>query len=294
MLNTIRLLRPIDAPPDYQTAMGAAYVGDAADFLQTLEDQSVNLIITSLPSRLEHALESVDVTQPEYLDSFISIARGFRRVLADDGSLIIDVGLDPEPSESARSRCQRELQHVLETEVDLTRSADCRWCDAAYLPANGEAPTCASTDVAGAVHRVWWFSRRECPKGDDCYALIERSADMNMLLERHMQAVPDEPVAPRELLPANVLVFDGTSEAEYVFACRAAGLRPHPGPFPVEMAMFFICRLTDPGDLVLDPFAGSNVAGAAAEREGRRWLAFERQDNRLHGGRLRFEEFARR
>jgi hypothetical protein len=38
---------------------------------------------------------------------------------------------------------------------------------------------------------------------------------------------------------------------------------------------FFIKFLTEPGDLVVDPFAGSNVTGEVAERLERHWLAFE-------------------
>jgi DNA modification methylase len=34
---------------------------------------------------------------------------------------------------------------------------------------------------------------------------------------------------------------------------------------PTEIAEFFIRFLTDPGDLVFDPFAGSNTTGAVAE-----------------------------
>jgi DNA modification methylase len=44
---------------------------------------------------------------------------------------------------------------------------------------------------------------------------------------------------------------------------------------PIELAEFFIRFLTDPGDLVFDPFGGSNTSGAVAETLGRRWIASE-------------------
>ncbi|MGA2497126.1 MAG: DNA methyltransferase [Tepidisphaeraceae bacterium] len=46
--------------------------------------------------------------------------------------------------------------------------------------------------------------------------------------------------------------------------------------------------LTDPGDLVLDPFAGSLTTGEAAEREERRWLAFEIEPSYVVAGKFRF------
>jgi DNA modification methylase len=36
-----------------------------------------------------------------------------------------------------------------------------------------------------------------------------------------------------------------------------------------------LCKPTDPEDLVVDIFAGSNTTGQVAEAEGRRWLSFE-------------------
>ena len=45
-----------------------------------------------------------------------------------------------------------------------------------------------------------------------------------------------------------------------------------------KLAQFFINFLTDKNDLVVDPFAGSNTTGAAAEDLGRRWVAIERDE----------------
>lgn len=40
----------------------------------------------------------------------------------------------------------------------------------------------------------------------------------------------------------------------------------------------------------MDPFAGSNVTGDAAERLGRRWIAIELVKDYLKGSQFRFEE----
>jgi DNA modification methylase len=44
---------------------------------------------------------------------------------------------------------------------------------------------------------------------------------------------------------------------------------------PADLASFFIRFLTETNDWVMDPFAGSNVTGAVAEKLGRRWIAIE-------------------
>ena len=47
--------------------------------------------------------------------------------------------------------------------------------------------------------------------------------------------------------------------------------------------------LTDPGDLVLDPFAGSCVTGEVSERIERRWVCVELLEEYLEGGIGRFK-----
>ena len=57
--------------------------------------------------------------------------------------------------------------------------------------------------------------------------------------------------------------------------CKLTGAKAHPARFPAKLPEFFIRFLTDPGDLVVDIFAGSNTTGSVAEAEGRRWFASE-------------------
>jgi site-specific DNA-methyltransferase (cytosine-N4-specific) len=46
--------------------------------------------------------------------------------------------------------------------------------------------------------------------------------------------------------------------------------------------------LTDEGDFVLDPFAGSNTTGAEAENLKRRWISIEPRDEYIKGSMGRF------
>jgi DNA modification methylase len=49
----------------------------------------------------------------------------------------------------------------------------------------------------------------------------------------------------------------------------------HPTPKPIDLVARLIEASSRPGDLVLDPFAGSGVTGAAAEQLGRRWVCVD-------------------
>jgi site-specific DNA-methyltransferase (cytosine-N4-specific) len=57
-----------------------------------------------------------------------------------------------------------------------------------------------------------------------------------------------------------------------------------------DLAKFFIEFLTDTGDLVLDPFAGSNTTGAMAEELGRQWIGIEADEKYIAGSLGRFSK----
>ena len=52
----------------------------------------------------------------------------------------------------------------------------------------------------------------------------------------------------------------------YSIGCKDAGIKRHPARYPDTLPEFFINFLTDFGDIILDPFAGSNTTGAVSER----------------------------
>ena len=66
---------------------------------------------------------------------------------------------------------------------------------------------------------------------------------------------------------SSALQFPNT-EANTVYQrrCKEFGYRPHPARYPAALPEFFVKMLTDEGDLVFDPFAGSNVTGAVKWR----------------------------
>lgn len=77
-------------------------------------------------------------------------------------------------------------------------------------------------------------------------------------------------------IPPNLLQIPNTeSNGQYLSGCKTVGTTGHPARFPAKLPEFFIRMLTDPGDMVVDFFSGSNITGQVADAENRRWLAFE-------------------
>lgn len=103
-----------------------------------------------------------------------------------------------------------------------------------------------------------------------------------------MEALDEE----REVrLPYNVLSFSNTSSNDsYFMACRKNNIIPHPARMNQGLVSFFTNFLTDQGDLVFDPFAGSNTTGATAEKLKRKWLMIEIDPEFANQSIYRFEE----
>jgi site-specific DNA-methyltransferase (cytosine-N4-specific) len=96
---------------------------------------------------------------------------------------------------------------------------------------------------------------------------------------------------PWEEYPESIMKMGNNSaNDQYTVRCKAEGLKIHPARFPALLPKFFIKFLSEPGDVVLDPFAGSLTTGAVAERLERRWLAGEAVEDYLKAGVFRFED----
>ena len=76
----------------YETSLGEIVHGDCLDVLTTYDDASVNLIMTSPPFGLVRKKDYGNVEANEYVDWFKPFGAQFSRVLADNGSLVVDIG----------------------------------------------------------------------------------------------------------------------------------------------------------------------------------------------------------
>src|SRR5689334_24446798 len=79
--------------PIYETELGAAICGDTIDVLaENVDDESVDLIVTSPPFALQRPKEYGNENQEGYKNWFLPFADEFWRVLKPTGSLVIDLG----------------------------------------------------------------------------------------------------------------------------------------------------------------------------------------------------------
>ena len=63
---------------------------------------------------------------------------------------------------------------------------------------------------------------------------------------------------------------------------------------PPELVEFFVKFLTEEGDMVFDPFGGSNTTGSVAEQLNRRWVSCEAQLHYVTASLGRFDPMVRK
>lgn len=282
----------------YATALGAAYVADSRQLLRTLPENSVNLTMTSPPYALHFKKEYGNVAKTEYVQWFLPFAREIYRTLTPDGSFVLNIGGSYNRGTPTRSLYHFKLLIALVEEVGFHLAQECFWYNPAKLPAPAEWVTVRRQRIKDSVEHVWWLSKSPWPRANNRKVLAPYSSDMERLIKRGYRAksrpsghnITSKFQADRGgAIPAN-LIERGNNESNsgFIAACRAAGLKIHPARFPAALPEFFINLCTEPGQLVLDPFAGSNTTGYVAESLGRRWLASELSDEYVRASALRF------
>ncbi len=272
----------------YKTGLGFAVCGDSRDLLAKLEDNSVNLVITSPPFALQRQKEYGNVDQSAYIDWLTGFARLVREKLRKDGSFVVDLGGSYMKGTPARSLYNFRTLIRFCDDVGFFLAEDFYWFNPSKLPSPIEWVNKRKMRAKDAVNTIWWFSKTEWPKADISKVLTAYSPRMKKLLS-DPESFYKPKVRPSGhdisagfakdnggAIPSNLLQISNTeSNGQYTKWCKAVGTEMHPARFPEALPEFFIRLLTDPGDLVVDIFAGSNTTGCVAERLGRHWRSFE-------------------
>ena len=291
----------------YSTELGKYYIGKCEETIRELDLQKkVQLILTSPPFPLNNKKQYGNLNGEEYLKWFTGLAELFSSVLAPNGSIVIEMGNAWE-----KNRPVQSLLHLCQEFICY---------NPARLPSPAQWVTIHRIRAIDSFTHVWWISNSDYPKADNRRVLRPYSKSMKKLLKSgkfNSGKRPSEHVISekgfltdnhgsishnvleleqinedKELrLPYSMFSISNTKSNDFFTkTCKERGIVPHPARMPLELASFFIEFLTDEGDLVLDPFGGSNTTGFCAERQKRKWLSIEANMDYGMQSAIRFEE----
>ena len=284
----------------YESNLGRVIAGDSHAGMRRMPNESVDLVMTSPPFSLLRTKAYGNAPSDGYNEWFKPFGAEIHRILKNSGSLVIDLGGAWNRGLPTQSLYRHRLLIMLCDELEFHLAQEFHWWNPAKLPTPAEWVTIRRIRVKDAVNSVWWLSKTPWPKASNRRVLQPYGDRMRSLLA-HGSPEPTERPSRHDIkhgfdkdnagaIPPNLLAIANTdSNSRYLRRCRKHGLTAHPARFPRALPEYFIRLTTDPGDHVLDPFAGSCTTGEAAEAADRRWTCIEIRRDYCETATARFE-----
>ena len=245
--------------------------GDCLDVLADMPADSVDLIVTSPPYADARRRTYGGVKPADYVDWFAPRAAEMLRVLKPTGSLVLNI--------KEKAIDGERHTYVLELILHLKREIGFRWVEEYIWHKTTAAPGKWKYRFRDAWERVLHFAktrdvkmRQEAvmvPTGDWNKARLKNMSDND---RSRQESATHSGVGRR------ISAWEGRALAypsNVLHASPVAHNTGHSAPFPDWLPEFFIKLFTDPGDLVVDPFAGSGTTSRVALRLGRRAVGIE-------------------
>jgi DNA modification methylase len=227
--------------------------GNCFDLIKTLEDNSVDLIITSPPyADIVNYGNNVSIKKPkEYCDWLLPIFNDIHRVLKPSGSFILNI--NDNCSNGLRNPFIYELIYRSQKETKLKFYDTYIWHKLNGIP-NGSP-------------------KRFRNNTEFIFHFVKNQKELKFNMDRVMD---------NGVRPDNVFRFKtaGASRDNHI---------KHPAPFNKELPSYFINLLTDEGDIVLDIFGGIGTTNLAAKELNRQHISFELNPKYVEFGNKRIE-----
>lgn len=290
----------------FSTDLGIAIWGKCAPVFERL-DEPVFLALTSPPYPLRTPRAYGNPPIEEYIDFVCGIIEPVVRNLVTGGNIVLSLSNDIFESKSpARSLYLEKLTIALCERFGLSLMDRLIWqSNKAPGPVAWASKQRMQLNVG--YEPLLWF----CNSPLDCIAnnrrvLEPHTARQQKLIDRGGEdrtAVSCDGayrIAPGSYgnatagkIPRNCFFVANNcpSQRAYKQAARNLGLQPHGASMPLALARKLVKFMTDVGQLVVDPCAGSMTTPLAAELEGRRWMGTDVVLDYVRGGAERFAEF---
>lgn len=283
----------------YSTKLGEMVCADSLEYMKSMESDSVDLVVTSPPYALHFKKEYGNADQSDYLEWLLPFASEIKRIIKPTGSFVLNLGGAWTPGKPSRSLYHFRVLLALCDEIGFELAQEFFWYNPAKMPAPAEWVNVQRIRVKDSVEYIFWLTKSRSAKADNKKVLQEYSADMKRLIGRGLKATvrPSGHIINGSFasnhggsIPSNLIQCgNNESNSAYIKNSKIAGSKIHPARFPAELPRFFIEFLTDTGDFVVDPFAGSNTTGQVAEALNRKWLGIELRRDYAEDSKLRFE-----
>jgi site-specific DNA-methyltransferase (adenine-specific) len=246
------------------------FLGDCLDVLQDIEENSVDLIVTSPPYADRRAKTYGGIKPEEYVAWFLPRSKEFLRVLKPDGTFILNI----------KEKVENGERHTFVIDLILAlRQEGWLWTEEFIWHKKNSYPGKWPNRFRDSWERLLQFNKTRnfkmyqdevrVPMGEWAKSRLKKLSETDK--RRDNSKVGSgfgkniSNWVGRELAyPSNVLHL-----------ATETGNKAHSAVFPKELPAWFIRLFTKPGDMVLDPFLGSGTTCIAAFDLDRKSLGIE-------------------
>jgi len=246
------------------------YKIDAIDGLRKLENETVDLIITSPPyaDMKKYADGSNGIPVKQYVAWLMPFVEEISRVLKPTGSFILNI--NDKVSNKFRDPYVYELIYKITSNTTLRMYERLFW--------NKGKGLSHPKRFGDKIEYVFWFAKTEkftfnidemrVPYSESSLKRFKKP-----IKKRFNRTEGDEKIEykdwgpnPKGALPSTLINIGSESK-------RISD--NHIAVYPEALTDYFIKGSTNKGDLVIDPFMGSGTTGVSAKKNKRDWIGFD-------------------
>lgn len=230
------------------------HLGDCRDLLANMSEDSVRLIVTSPPYNIGKEYETSQ-TLDQYLDTQSKVIEECVRVLAEDGSLCWQTGNFVRNGEIIPIDT---LLFPIFRALGLKMRNRIVW--------HFEHGLHCKKRLSGRYETISWYTKSDHYIFDvDPIRVPQKYPGKRHFKGPRTGQLSGNPLGKN---PGDVWIFPNVKH-------NHIEKTPHPCQFPVELVERLVLSLTEPNDLVLDPYMGVASTAIGALRHGRRAVGAE-------------------
>ena len=272
-----------------ETARAVLLLGDCRHELANVDDDSVDLIVTSPPYANQRAATYGGVKPVDYVEWFLPIAAQLYRVLKPSGTFVLNI---KEPAVNGERHT-----HVIELILEMRRRQGWLWTEEFVWHKKNCYPGKWPNRFRDSWERLLQFNKQRKFKMNQDAVMVPVGDwyDNRMRNLSETDRIRDESKVGSGFgkKVENWLGRDMVYPTNVLHRATECGNRNHSAVFPYWLPEWFIDLFTDPGDTVLDPFIGSGTTAFAALDKGRNVIGIEKHKPYYQALRERLTQDAR-